>query len=315
MNITYPLYNLNDDDFENLTALICKKVLGTGTIVFSKGTDGGRDGKFTGKANKFPSESAPWEGKFIIQAKHTTIPTASCSDSKFRTILKKELPKLKKLKEQNKIDFYIVFTNRKLSGHQDPKIEDLIDEKVGVENCILGEKTIQLWLQEHTEIVKALGLNKLLMPLEFYEKDLQEVVIAFSESKLSGEELKAIEDDLTKIPIEEKNKLNNLGKEYFDSVLKKSFSDFEKIGHFLKDPRNDEYKLKYDNTVSDLQEEITIKRDEYNAFEEILNHLYKLILDSTNDSLRNNRKLIRVFLHYMYSNCDIGKKVAENAET
>ena len=135
------------------------------------------------------------------------------------------------------------------------------------------------------------------MPLEFYEKDLQEIVIAFSESKISGEELRAMQNDLTKIPIEEKNKLNNLGKEYFDDVLKKSFSDFEKIKTFLEDPINDEYKTKYDNTISDLQEEITIKREEYNAFEEILNHLYKLIFDSTNDSLKNNRKLIRVFLH------------------
>ncbi|MCD6394467.1 MAG: hypothetical protein J7M40_13290, partial [Planctomycetes bacterium] len=60
MSQKYPLYNLNDKDFEDLSSLICERILGTGTIVFSTGKDGGRDAKFTGKANKFPSEAAPW---------------------------------------------------------------------------------------------------------------------------------------------------------------------------------------------------------------------------------------------------------------
>ncbi len=315
MNLKYPLYNLNDDEFEKLSAFICERILGTGTIVFSTGTDGGRDAKFTGKANNFPSSKKPWDGKFVIQAKHTTDPVASCSGSSFQTILKKELPKLVKLKEQSKIDYYLVFTNRKLSSRRDMKIEDLIDQETDVANCIFGEEIIQLWLREYPDIGKTLGLNKLLMPLEFYEKDLQEIVVAFSESKISKEKLKTIQNDLTRIPIEEKNKLNNLGKVYFDNVLKNSYSDFEKIKNFLKNPQNEEYKSKYDNTISDLQEEIIIKRSEYSAFEEILNHLYKLILDSKNKKLNMNRKLIRVFLHYMYFNCDIGIKESENAET
>ena len=82
---------------------------------------------------------------------------------------------------------------------QDPKIEDLIDEKTGLENCVFGEERIQLWLQEYPNIVKALGLKKLLMPLEFYEGDLQEIVVAFSEANISKKALKAIQDDLTRI--------------------------------------------------------------------------------------------------------------------
>ena len=58
-------------------------------LFFSVGTDGGKDARFTGKANKYPSESKQWEGKIIIQAKHTQRPNASCSDSDFQTIIKK----------------------------------------------------------------------------------------------------------------------------------------------------------------------------------------------------------------------------------
>ena len=310
MNIKYPFYNLLNQEFENLVALICQKILGTGVIIFSDGKDGGRDAKFTGTANRFPSEKNPWNGKFIVQAKHTTKPEASCSDSDFKKTLKKELPKLKNLKENGKVDYYLLFTNRKLSGLQDSKIEDFIDNEVDVENIILGEEEIQLWLQEHPNIVNIIGLNKLLLPLEFYEKDLQEIVAAFSETKISKNVVTAIQSDLTRIPIEEKNRLNKLGKTYFDNILKNSFSDFETIKCFLEDPINNEYKNKYANTVSDLQDEIIVHREEYNAFEEILNHLYKLILDETNKNLMMNRKLLRVFLHYMYFNCDIGKKVS-----
>lgn len=308
--IKYPLYNLVDKKFENLVALICEEILGTGTIIFSEGKDGGRDAKFTGTANRFPSEKAPWNGKFIIQAKHTTKPEASCSDSSFKTILKDELPRIRRLKENGKIDYYLMFTNRKLSGLQDPKIEDFLDNEVGVKNIVLGDEKIQLWLQEHSKIVNILGLNNLLMPLQFYERDLQEIVVAFSETKISKEEMKTIECDFTRMPIEEKNRLNNLGKTYFDDVFKGSFSDFENIRRFLEDPKNVEYKSMYDNTISDLQEEIIIKRNEYHFFEDILNHLYKLTLDSNNGKLVMNRKLVRVFLHYMYFYCDIGRKVS-----
>jgi hypothetical protein len=74
----YPLYDLNNEEFESLVVSICEEVLGIATINFTKGKDGGRDAKFTGTANSFPSTNNPWNGKFIIQAKHTEKQNASC---------------------------------------------------------------------------------------------------------------------------------------------------------------------------------------------------------------------------------------------
>ena len=65
----FPLHYLDDKEFENLATLICRKVLGEAVIPFAQGTDGGRDGRFHGKANCFPSESEPWNGKIVIEAK------------------------------------------------------------------------------------------------------------------------------------------------------------------------------------------------------------------------------------------------------
>jgi hypothetical protein len=64
---SFPLYDLNNQEFAKLIVLICERILGTGTINFSTGADGGRDAKFTGKAQNFPSKTSPWEGKFIIK--------------------------------------------------------------------------------------------------------------------------------------------------------------------------------------------------------------------------------------------------------
>jgi len=300
----YPLENLTDSEFEDLVALICERILGMGTIVFSVGKDGGKDAKFVGKANQFPSKTNPWDGKIIIQAKHTQRSNASCSDSDFKSIIKNEIiPKIKKLKDNNEIDYYLLFTNRKLSGIQDAKREDIFTASVPVENRLIALERVQLWLKEYSKIVKTLNLNKLLLPIDFKEDDLKEIIFAFSsfDIKESG-----LSDIPTKRDIERKNKLNKLSKDYFDNVLKNNINYFDQIENFLKDPINEEFLNKYQNTINDINEEITVHRDEYEKFEEILNYLYKFVLGKSPE-LDNKRRLIRLFLHYMYYNCDIGK--------
>ena len=298
----YPLENLTDTEFENLVALICSEILGTGTVVFSDGQDGGRDAEFNGMANNFPSKSKPWSGKIIIQAKHTQRNNASCSESDFQSILKTSvIPSIQKLKERNKIDFYLLFTNRKLSGVQHPKIEDIFDGKTEIENRVIGLETIELWLKQYPTIAKTLNLNKLLLPLSFDENDLKEIINSFSKiDKKKG--------NLPEIPerdIEKKNQLNNLSKEYFNNVIKKNLIYLDQIREFLMDPINSEYLNKYENTIDDINEEIIVHRDDFDKFDMIFNYLYKFIIDN-NPELSNNRNLVRLFLHYMYYNCDIG---------
>lgn len=305
----YPLYELSDLQFEDLVVLICEKILGTGTINFSTGKDGGRDAKFTGKAEKFPSSANPWNGKLIIQAKHTANVIAKCSDSDFKTILKKEVKeKLSKLITNKEIDYYIVFTNRKLSGIADAKLSNFIDSNISLENSIIGEERIQLWLKEYSDIPKILKLNSLLLPLQFYEQDLKDIIIKFHDMR---NELKQISKnaipDLKYTKLAEKNELNTLSKEYFEFIKEKSLLYFSQIDDFLSAVKNRTYKEYYENTVSDLQEIILIKRNEFDKFEEIIHLLYNYVLEKSPE-LNCKRSLIRTFLHYMYANCDIGVK-------
>lgn len=302
----YPLNELSSGEFENVVASICEEILGAGTIVFSEGKDGGRDAKFTGRANSFPSKAAPWDGKMIIQAKHTVKVGASCSDSDFSTTLKKEVSSIKDLKDDEKLDYYFIFTNRKLSGLQDPKIEDFITDELDVENVVIGEERIQKWLHDYPSIVNKNNLSRLLLPLEFYEEDLKTLITRFSTIDFDGEELQEITRNNDRIPISEKNDLNKLSQDYFNGIFKKSMNDFSKIETFIKNPKNKEIQNFYDNTIDDIQSKILVKRNEFSTFQEIIEYLYDFVFQKHSDELKNDRRLIRTFLHYMYSHCDIG---------
>jgi len=304
----YPLHYLNEDEFENLCTLICRRILGEAVIPFAPGTDGGRDGKFNGKANCFPSLSEQWVGKTVIQAKHTNKENASCSDSSFQKVLKDEvLPAIDRLKSVNKIDNYILFTNRKLTGKQDEKIENLIDLSTGLPNIVIGSEKIQQWLQAYPEIIREAKLNDLLRPLQFDERDLKELITSIHSAIPSKEELEKNIVDLRYLEMDKKNVLNKLSQEYFEDVIKKHYIYFESIEKFLSNPINSKLKELYEDTIDDLNAKIAIFRIEYAAFENLLDELYEHVI-SNNSDLKGKKKLVRVLLNFMYCNCDIGKK-------
>lgn len=304
--MNYPLNELSADEFEQIVASICEEILGLGTMIFSPGKDGGKDAKFTGTAKNFPSEASPWNGTIIVQAKHTSRVDASCSDSDFTSVLKKEAPTIKVLKDAGNMDYYLLFTNRKLSGVRDATIEVFLSDNIGVENVIIGEERIQKWLKDYPSITKKHNLNKLLLPLDFYEMDLKDIITLFSTIEFDGEEIQEIARKNDRIPISEKNELNRLSEGYFNNSFKKSINDFQAIEAFLKDPKNKQMQVYYDNTIDDIQSKVLVKRDEFNTFEEIIEYLYEFVFRSHEIELRNDRRLIRVFLHYMYYHCDIG---------
>jgi len=305
---TYPLHYLNEQEFENLSILICNKILGTATILFAKGKDGGKDGRFTGKANCFPSETQHWDGTTIIQAKHTTKENASCSDSNFQTRLKKEvLPAIKKLKQNNEIDNYLLFTNCKLTGVQDSRIESIINIETNIPNFVIANEKIQQFLQEYPDIVRTAKLNDLLKPLEFDESDLKEFIIEIHKA-IKQNAYTTNNIDFTKIDMEEKNRLNNLSKSYFDDVIKKDFDNFNQIEVFLSSPINTSLKDLYDDTISELNAKIALRRDDFVEFENMLDEFYNYVISNDTGNLKGKKRLIRTLLNYMYCNCDIGRK-------
>ena len=308
MSMKYPLDLLNDSDFEKLVISICQEILGIGTIGFTTGRDGGRDGIFSGKAHFFPSKSDPWNGKFIIQAKHTEKPYASCSDSDFTTIINDEIPKIKKLKEANEIDYYLIFTNRRLTGQKNADIKkNIVDETKIKDVFIFSDETIQSYLVRMPEIAKQNGLTQYLRPLEFYDEDICDVLRAFPDPDTISLELDR-EKKWAFIEKAEKNQLNKLSEDYFNDVLVEDIKYFDKIKTFLEDPANSSLKRKYNHTIYDIRNKIGTYNSQYETFEQIFDVLFEYIFNRNKNLLKENRPLIKIFLHYMYFTCDIGKK-------
>jgi hypothetical protein len=306
---------LDESIFEKLINTICQKILGTGVISFSPGRDGGRDGKFTGTAQNFPNNINPWSGKFIIQAKHSNNPMASCSEKEFVKIVNDEIPKIKKLKDAGDIDCYLLFTNRKYTGVKGEDLIKRIVAETGVENAaIIGKETINdRYLNQHKEIVRLYRLDLHHIPFDFSDEEIKVIILAFKQQLPSIEndikaEVDRIKHDFVFIDKKEKNKKNRLGEEYFQNeIAAKSLMDFEKIERFLALPQNEEIKDYYFDIVTELSNLITIKRDNFDAFEEIFFFIYKMVCDGSHE-LKRTKRHIWTFLHYMYYNCEIGLK-------
>jgi len=309
----YPYENLTDEEFESLVIRIGKEVLGIACKTFSVGKDGAKDSWFTGTAEYFPSKVSPWTGTFNLQAKHTKVQNTSCSDNEFSvnqsSVLSKEITRLKEVMKTTPFDNYIIFTNRKLSGGTHPTIVKKLQDGIGIANAeIIGREQIDSYLTDYPHIAYQFGLSKFLSPLRFYEKDLRDVIIVFSEhiAAISDEASNYI-TSFTVIDKEKKNELNNLSKDYFEFLKSHSLEYFKGIENFLRDPKNEVYTRMYSNTVSDLQAKIILERDRFTDFMHLIEHLIDFTIVNNEDKLKDLRKIARVFLHFMYFNCDIGK--------
>jgi hypothetical protein len=308
----YRLDLKSEDDFEKIIVRICQDILGIGITGFTKGVDGGSDGFFEGTSQNYPSKTNPWSGKFRIQAKHTTNSEASCSDNTFfgnqTSLIEKEIKKVKELKKSNEVDNYLCFTNRKLTGGKETEIRDCIKKKTQVAQVgIHGIEFIELNLTK--KIIKDFGLNRSIIPFEFYEKDILEVIVLFgkeSEKLASKNALKL--DDFYRPSIDIKNRLNDLSEYYFKNVIQdESLKYFKQIEDFLIDPINAKFAKSYEKTAFELKQKIEVNRDEFDKFEKAFEYLYAFIFDETSKEIVEHRDLIYVFLHFMYYKCDIGR--------
>ncbi|MCC5944482.1 MAG: restriction endonuclease [Bernardetiaceae bacterium] len=236
----YRLENLSEDDFEKLVNTLCQKILGIGVVSFSKGRDGGRDGRFTGTADNYPSKADAWTGQFIIQAKHTSDYNASCSDRAFfgikTSIVNGEIEKIKVLRSKNEIDNYLLFTNRKETENRE-NAKKHIKQETGLENVdIIGKETLHGFLSQHEDIAKSFKLGRYAQPLNLTEFDIKEVITAFGKQVKTIKNINAITDQqLLGISKEKKNSKNSLSKDYYDNQIKgRSLQYFAQIDDFLQ---------------------------------------------------------------------------------
>jgi hypothetical protein len=307
----YDYHDLYDLQFEQLVTAICSKLLGVGIQEFTKGRDGGRDALFNGRANCFPSESKPWEGKIVVQAKHTEGINCKFSDDDFfknkSSIINKEIPRIKRLLEQQELNFYILFSNRKLPAEANTKIIKHISEEINLAEekiSLIGIESIERYLKFYPDVENVANINPRVFPLRVSPDELTEIILAFNRHQDIFKQV--TEKEIKKRTFfKDKNTLNGLSEEYA-KVVQKYIKDFSPIATFLADTENEKYLKMYQNSIEEFNLEIIAHREDYSNFDRILNHLYDLLIMRDSD-LKKHKKLTRTMLFYMYWNCDIGK--------
>jgi hypothetical protein len=306
----FPIHELTDTVFEDLVVLICREVMGIGVTSFAKGRDGGKDGKFEGTAKAFPSSAEPANGKFIIQAKHTSFP-GSCSDSEFLTLVKKEIPKIKRQFDEGRLTHYILFTNRRKTGGAEDIIPDLIKKETGVEYVWLRSlEDVERELRLHPHIVKAVGLDKLLSPVQFTPDDIRDVIIAFYDHRQAITSVFDSQYDFHDYPgLDRKNEINGLTPTYNKYICDDSMKHFAGIRSFLENARNQTLAEQYHAVADELKGQIILHREGFTSFDQVLEDVAVLVHQRSPElQYAPQRRLTKTIIHYMYVNCDIGEK-------
>jgi len=312
----YAYEDLHEDQFEKLIVLLCQRLLGIATQGFAKGPDGGRDAKFVGTAELYPSQNAPWTGTVIIQAKHTHGYNRSFSELDFyskssnNTVIGQEIPRIKKLREAGQLDHYMLFANRRLTGLSEAEIREHIAAQCDIpvsSICLCGQEQLELWLKRFPEVAQEANLDLVDSPLLVSPDEIAEVVQAFSHQK---ERLLELLDDppTVRVSYERKNDINNMTEEYAKYQLRKYLKETAQIRTFLAAPENIELLRMYESAVDEIQSKIIAKRKDYQTFDNVMNHVLD-VLFSRDPVLRQNthKRLTRAMLFYMYWNCDIGE--------
>ena len=316
--------DLHYHQFELLVVLLCQHLLGIAVQKFAKGPDGGRDAKFVGTAELYPSKTAPWKGTVIIQAKHTNGLNKSFSEYDFycpsssNNVVAKEVTKVKKLRKSKQLDHYMLFANRKLTANSETDIREHISKKcdIPVESIYLcGVEQLEIWLKQFPDVAKKADLDPLDSPLIVSPDELSEIVEAFARQK------DCLFSLLDKPPIkrlnyERKNRLNNMTVTYANEQLKTHLKDTPQIQTILAAPENIDLLAKYQSVVDEFRFKIIVHQKEFHTFDQIMEYILDLLFNR-DAVLRQSRhkRLTRAFLFYMYWNCDIGADDDASNET
>lgn len=304
-------HDLSSTQFEKIIVLISKKIFGISASEFCPGRDGGRDSKFVGVAELYPSEAMPWSGIIIVQAKHTKSSSASCSDNDFfkndSSVINLEIPKIKNLFDSGELTHYILFTNRRLTAGFESKIIQHISKNTGIacENIgLIGEQDLYNYCRLcRTEIDDYLSNDyHVEMPLVYDPRDIADIIDGINDF-FKNETRDTFIPPTKRTSYVDKNKLNSMDDTTADFFMKKYLKYIPKITEFLSDPINEEYIEKYENIVDTLQRKIAVYQKNEADFGKILDKL----IDILEVRVNRNKRLGSAIVFYLYWNCDIGR--------
>lgn len=316
--VKFQYSHLSSGQFESLVIHLCYELLGHGTETFSEGRDGGRDSRFEGKANLFPSSAEPWTGVTIIQAKHTSAYNKKFSDNDFfgspSSEINGEVPKIVKLMASDSLKNYFLFSNRKLPANASGAIKEYIASSTGLLTAnvgLVGVEQFESYFKRFKYIPEAVGLNPFDMPLNIEPDELAEIINALKKN-LKSIGVTDFSKKIVRTSFDRKNELNRLSSQY-GKTIKKRIGEMYQVQDFLAMPENYELQQLYMESSEELAAKVCVFQSENQNFDHVLEKVIDLLLDRDVD-LRSNKSLTRLMIYYMYYHCDIGEQDAPSAQ-
>jgi hypothetical protein len=311
--VSYPYEDLDDAQFERLVVQCSRKLFGIGVQSFATGIDGGRDARFDGVAERYPSTASPWSGITVIQAKHTNALNAHFSDSSFgseaaTSVISKELDRVRSLAASEELDNYLLVANRRLGANTSSDIANRIADHAEVSRSsvkLVGVEFLNDLLHVHQDLLGLARIDPIDGPLLASSYDLAEVILAIS---VELDVPPAANDSpvVDRTSVDKKNALNSMSAEFWDELARKYMVYSEPIQRFLANPANRESLARYEGAVDEFQLKIIAKYAGFKSFDDVFNHLVDT-LRARDGILASKIRLTRAVLFYMYFHCDIGK--------
>ena len=314
----FALHELHPNQFESLIVAICHELLGPGIQEFATGPDGGRDAKFVGFAQQFPSRTDPLRGVTIVQAKHTRDPVGKFSDATFSgtaisSTLSGEIPRIARLHAESVLDNYLLFANRRLGAIANESIIERIEKETGVSKVILlGVEAIERHVRRFPFLALQISEFEYALPLRASPDDLAEVITAIAKEQSNITWPRAgTPNSLERVTFERKNGINGLSAEYAELITKGYLKHFRPIKDFLADPINAFAYRSYCNAVDEFSAKLVAYKNDFEVYDKLLDYLLTTLIERDSD-LRANKRLTRAVFYYMYWTCDIGSHCGEN---
>lgn len=307
----YQYSELSYIQFESLAIHLCFKLLGIGTESFSEGKDGGRDSRFEGTAEIYPSRSDPWKGLTIIQAKHTISYNKKFSDSDFFGIpssdINLEAQKILKLIKEDNLKNYLLFSNRRLPAIANENIKLFLNSETGLpkENIgLIGIESMEKYLKVFSTIPYEVGLNPFDMPINIEPDELAQIIVAIR-AGLKDLDNTTITKPIIRTSFERKNTINNLSEQYAKRI-KSKIIEIAQIEEFLAMPENELIQSLYIESSDELSAKIVAMTNKDFKFDIVLERIIDLLIERDTD-LKTNKSLTRIMIYYMYYHCEIGE--------
>ncbi len=296
----YAYHDLSPEQFEGLIIAICQFLLGAAVQGFAVGPDGGRDAKFLGTAELHPSRAEPWKGTIIVQAKHTNGLNKRFSDSDFfsakgvNTVIAEELPRIKKLQNAKKLDHYMLFSNRRLTGESESTIRAYISEECGLPEqsiYLCGVEQLEVWLKRFPQVAQIADIDPIDSPLIVSPDELADLVEVSVEALVCCQ-CQTLTTCHRTVSYKQKNQINNMSEEYALLLRRLYLKETQQIREFLADPQNDEILTCYSSIVEEFQLEVVAKLKDHQTFDNVLEYLFKLLFER-DVFLRAHKRLTR----------------------